>query len=97
MLIFSSVDYLTDLLGDWLVDGIYGRIGARGRRIRYVAGQEAEARTIVGRCLRRRASARKCIGVSSRVRDLNDPHQWVPVTEEQRPRSVRREPPGNRP
>jgi hypothetical protein len=33
----------TDLLGDWLVDVTYGRIGTNGRRIRHVAADELEA------------------------------------------------------
>src|SRR4051794_14298297 len=36
----------TDLLGDWLVDVTYGRIGTRGRRIRPVAAEDAPARPI---------------------------------------------------
>jgi WGR domain len=34
----------TDLLGDWLVDVTYGRIGTRGRIVRYVAADETGAR-----------------------------------------------------
>ena len=33
----------TDLLGDWLVDITYGRIGTPGRRIRHAVGSESEA------------------------------------------------------
>jgi len=33
----------TDLLGDWLLDVTYGRIGTPGRRIRHVAASEQEA------------------------------------------------------
>ena len=47
----------TDLLGDWLVDVTYGRIGTPGRMIRHVAGDEAQARKIVRHCLQRRATA----------------------------------------
>ena len=57
----------TDLLGDWLVDVTYGRIGSPGRRIRHVARDEAAARRIVKHCLQRRASAPKRIGVPYRL------------------------------
>jgi hypothetical protein len=68
----------TDLFGAWLVDVIYGRIGARGRRIRYVVQDQDEARKLVRRSLRRRATARGRIGVSSRFRELIDPNDWYP-------------------
>lgn len=48
----------TDLLGDWLVDVTYGRIGTRGRRIRYAVKDETEAKKLVRETLRRRATAR---------------------------------------
>jgi len=69
----------TDLLGDWLVDIVYGRIGARGRRIRYAVSNESEARKLVRESLRRRASAKKRIGVPYRFCELRDPAQWFPV------------------
>jgi|SRR5208337_1344301 hypothetical protein len=69
------LDAGTDLLGDWLVEVTYGRIGARGRRIRYVAGDEA--RKVVRHCLQRRATARRRIGVSYRLRELADPAGWI--------------------
>ena len=34
----------TDLLGDWLVDVTYGRIGSRGRTIRHVARDRERGR-----------------------------------------------------
>jgi hypothetical protein len=37
----------TDLFGAWLVEVVYGRIGARGWRIRYVAENKDEARKLV--------------------------------------------------
>lgn len=70
----------TDLFGVWLVDVIYGRIGAPGRRLRYVAADEAEARRLVHKTLRRRATAKKRIGVPYRFRELVDPREWVPLT-----------------
>lgn len=69
----------TDLLGDWLVDITYGRIGTRGRRIRYAVRDETEARKLVRESLRRRATARKRIGVLYRFCQLLDPHHWFPV------------------
>lgn len=69
----------TDLLGDWLVDVTYGKIGARGRRIRHVVANEAEAKKLVRESLRRRSSAKRRIGVAYQFRQLNDPHQWFPV------------------
>ncbi len=65
------------MFGAWLVDVTYGRIGTRGRRVHYVAADEAEARKLVQRSLRRRATAKKRIGVSYRFRELIDPSEWV--------------------
>jgi predicted DNA-binding WGR domain protein len=74
----------TDLLGDWLVDITYGRIGTRGRRIRYFAQDEAEAKKLVRESLRRRSTAKRRTGVPYRFCQLIDPHQWFPVALEQR-------------
>jgi hypothetical protein len=73
------LDAGTDLLGDWLVDVRYGRIGTSGRLIRYVTNTESEARKLVKESLRRRSSAKKRIGVAYRFCQLIDPHQWFPV------------------
>jgi hypothetical protein len=73
------IDAGTDLFGDWLVDVTYGRIGSRGRTIRHVASDEAEARKIVRRCLQRRRTAPKRIGVAYQLRELADPGQWIAV------------------
>lgn len=43
-----------DLLGDWLVEVTYGRIGSAGRCIRYIATDEVAARKMVRHCLQRR-------------------------------------------
>ena len=75
------IDAGTDLLGDWLVDVTYGRIGSRGRIVRYLAGDEADARKIVSRCLQRRASAPKRIGVACRLSELDDPSQWAAASD----------------
>ena len=69
----------TDLLGDWLVDVTYGRIGTPGRIVRYVAADETGARKIVRQCLQRRATAPKRIGVPYQIRELTDPAGWLPV------------------
>jgi hypothetical protein len=69
----------TDLVGHWLVEVTYGRIGTRGRIIRYVAEDEAEARKLVRESLRRRSSAKRRIGVAYRFRQLIDPNEWFPV------------------
>ena len=64
-----------DLLGDWLVDVTYGRIGCPAGRIRHIAADEAEARRIVRRCLQRRSTAPRRIGVPYQLRELADPGQ----------------------
>jgi len=69
----------TDLFGAWLVEVTYGRIGTRGRRIRYAVRDETEARKLVRESLRRRATAKRRIGVAYTFRQLTDPHQWFPV------------------
>lgn len=68
-----------DLFGTWLVEISYGRIGTPDHRLRYVAGDEAEARALVQRSLRRRASAKRRIGVPYCFRELIDPWQWVEI------------------
>lgn len=73
----------TDLFGAWLVEITFGRIGSSGRRLRYVAGDEAAARKLVHHSLRRRASAKRRIGVPYRFRELIDPWQWVGISAEE--------------
>lgn len=67
----------TDLFGDWLVDVTFGRIGARGRTLRYLASDEAEARKLVRQSLRRRGTARKRIGVCYKLKELTAPEEWL--------------------
>ena len=57
-------------------DATYGRIGVRGRTIRHIAGDAAEARTIIRRHLRRRATSPRRIGVAYRLCELADTGQW---------------------
>jgi hypothetical protein len=71
------IDAGIDLLGDWLVDVTYGRIGSRGRTVRYLAGDEADARKIVHHCLQRRTTAPKRIGIAYQLRELDDPKRWM--------------------
>jgi predicted DNA-binding WGR domain protein len=66
-----------DLLGDWLVDVTYGRIGSPGRTVRHCADDEAQATRIVRRCLQRRATAPRRIGVPYQLCELHDPAQWL--------------------
>lgn len=68
----------TDLFGTWVVEITFGRIGSPGRCLRYAAGDEAEARKLVQRSLRRRATAPRRIGVPYRLRELIDAWQWMP-------------------
>jgi hypothetical protein len=70
----------SDLFGTWQVEVTYGRIGTPGRRLRYVADDQTEARKIVQNSLRRRATARKRIGVSYCFRELAVPWQWLSLT-----------------
>jgi hypothetical protein len=65
-----------DLVGDWLIDITYGRIGTKGRCIRYALLNEAQAKKLVCETLRRRATARKRIGVHHSFCQLIDPYQW---------------------
>ncbi len=66
-----------DLLGDWLVEVTFGRIGPGGRIVRYVASNEADARGLARACLRRRASAPRRIGVAYEERSRFDPNGWI--------------------
>lgn len=65
-----------DLFGTWLVNVTYGRIGTRGRSLRYAVRDEAEARKLVSQNLRRRATAKRRIGVAYQFRELEDSAKW---------------------
>ena len=67
----------TDLFGNWLVEISYGRIGAVGRSRSYVVRDEAQARRLVRRILKRRTTAPRRIGVAYRIIELIDPAGWV--------------------
>ena len=61
-----SVEIGQDLLGMWLVDVQFGRIGSKGSRLRHAFADESAARAYVGQALRRRATAPGRIGVAYR-------------------------------
>jgi len=67
----------TDLLGDWLVEITFGRIGRAGHRVRYCVPSEGAAQKLVNATLAKRASAKRRIGVEYQCRKLNDPKGWV--------------------
>jgi predicted DNA-binding WGR domain protein len=59
-----SVEIGQDLLGMWLVDVEFGRIGSKGRRLRHAFFDEPAAQAYVWQALRRRATAPARIGVA---------------------------------
>jgi hypothetical protein len=61
-----SVEIGRDLLGMWVVDVEFGRIGSTGRRLRHVFLDLPAAQAYVGRGLRRRATAPARIGAAYR-------------------------------
>lgn len=66
----------TDLFGAWLVDVTYGRIGTRGRTIRYLARDEEDSKRLVRQSMKRRGTARKRIGVGYQLKEMSDPAGW---------------------
>ncbi|EIC27851.1 WGR domain-containing protein [Methylomicrobium album] len=58
-----SIAYGQDLFGNWIVETTYGRIGAKGRTIVTIVGNEDEALKYVQKSLKRRQTAPKRIGV----------------------------------
>jgi predicted DNA-binding WGR domain protein len=67
----------TDLLGVWVVQTSYGRIGTAGRSRSYVLPNEAEAQRLVQRILKHQARAPRRIGVVYRIRELIDDRGWA--------------------
>jgi len=65
-----SLAYGQDLFGNWIVETIYGRIGAKGRTIVTVVDNEDEAIKHVQKALKRRQSAPKRIGTEYKARTL---------------------------
>lgn len=72
-----QIDAGIDLLGDWIVDITFGRIGSPGRTIRQTVISEAEAQAFVQRVIRRRRAAKTRIGVAYQILDLHDPDGWL--------------------
>ena len=73
------LDLAKDLLGAWIAELQFGRIGSRGRLLRHVFASENEALAFMRRGLRRRATAPARIGVpylcvrsSFEIRELLD-------------------------
>ena len=66
-----------DLFGHWRVEVTFGRIGARGRTVSYPVEAEDEARRLARRCLRRRASAPRRLGVPYLELARYDPDGWL--------------------
>ncbi len=66
-----------DLLGDWLVEVIFGRIGSGGQMVRYVAADEAGARRLARSCLQRRVSSPRRIGFPCEDLGRFDPTGWA--------------------
>jgi hypothetical protein len=58
-----SVELGQDMLGMWIVDVEFGRIGSRGRRLRRVFTDQPTAHAYMWRGLRRRATAPARIGI----------------------------------
>jgi predicted DNA-binding WGR domain protein len=67
-----SIAYGQDLLGNWVVETTYGRIGAKGRTIVTDVNNEEEALKHVEKAFKRRQSAPKRIGVGYQVRATFD-------------------------
>ncbi len=59
-----------DLFGNWVVEVTYGRIGATGHTKVVLVADETEARSYIEKCLKKRKSAPKRIGVGYQVRHI---------------------------
>ena len=60
-----------DLFGDWIVAINYGRIVSRGTTKTVLLSDEAETRRYVQKCLKKRESAPKRIGIDYKVKDVS--------------------------
>jgi hypothetical protein len=67
----------TDLLGDWVVEITFGRIGRAGHQVRYCVSSETAARKLVKTTLAKRATAKRRIGVRYQFREVSNPRNWV--------------------
>jgi predicted DNA-binding WGR domain protein len=63
-----SIAYGQDLFGNWVVETTYGRIGGKGRTLVTVVDNEDEALKYVQKCLRRRESAPKRLGIGYKTK-----------------------------
>lgn len=72
-----QLDVVRDLFGVWLVEVRFGRIGARGRMLRFIVDDEPAAKRMVLERLQRRSRAPGRIGVAYRTLDLWDPLGWT--------------------
>lgn len=73
-----------DLLGHWIVEVTYGRIGAKGHKKTKVFQDEEAAQQEVLKCLKRRTSSRKRLGVPYTVKAVTHPENrplelWCPA------------------
>lgn len=72
-----------DLLGHWVVEVTYGRIGAKGHKKTKIFPDEEAARQEVLKCLKRRTGAPKRLGVAYKVKTVLCPENsplalWCP-------------------
>lgn len=72
-----QLNVIRDLFGAWLVEVRFGRIGARGRTLRFIVDDEPAARRMVRERMQRRNGAPGRIGVPYRTLELRDPHCWM--------------------
>jgi predicted DNA-binding WGR domain protein len=73
-----KVELSQDLLGMWIVDIEFGRIGSNGRQLRHVFSSQPAAQAFMGRGLCRRATAPVRIGVAYRcVRASAEAHELL--------------------
>jgi len=73
-----SIEIGQDLLGMWIVDVEFGRIGSKGCHLRHVYLDRPAALAYLGRALRRRATAPARIGVAYRcVRSSVDAQEAI--------------------
>ena len=80
-----QLDVVRDLFGVWLVEVRFGRIGAKGRMLRFIVDDEPAARRMVRERLQRRNRAPGRIGVAYRTLELWDPLGWTSATRKSRP------------
>ena len=75
-----QVDISHDLFGMWVADVQFGRIGSRGRQARLVFESQSETDAFIRERLRRRATAKRRIGVAYRYVHASD-EAWTMLAE----------------